>query len=390
MSISVSAQREILALNKECEEITKKPLTAESRKRFDHNLAKISLLRSGQLSDEVRAAQADELANEFGFQRFDRTEEARAKRAGLESFRAYVAHGEFRTYTGMNTVTGSNGGYLLPADFERTLLQGMAQYDDLFNPDNVRVIRTQNGRALSLPSIDLSTISAAIVTQNSQQSPVANPTVATNALGGYTYKTNPIAVTMELEQDSFESTMQVLTTAFGIGIARGAGADLINGNGTTAPHGLLNVAADSGVTSASAAFSADELREIYMSVNRAYRSSPKAAWVLNDATYQSVLALKDTTGRPLIHLTNDGERLYGKKVLIAPSMPTVAGSKAIVFGDLSQFAVRVVGSPEVKRASEAPGYVEKGIALYTGWLRVDSGFVAPGSVAPIVYATLHS
>jgi HK97 family phage major capsid protein len=389
-NISVSAQREILALNKECEQITSKPLTAESRKRFDYNLAKISLLRSGQLSDEVRNAQADELAAEFGFDRVDRSEEARTKRAGIESFRAYVAHGEFRTYAGMNTVTGANGGYLLPVEFERTLLQGMAQYDDLLNPANVRVIPTQKGRSLSLPSIDLSTISAAIVTQNTQQLPVANPTVATNALGGYTYKTNPIAVTMELEQDSFESTMQILSTAFGIGIARGAGADLVNGNGTTAPNGLLNVAANSGVTSASAAFSADELREIYMSVNRAYRSSPKAAWVLNDATYQSVLALKDTNGRPLIHLTDDGERLYGKKVLIAPSMPTAAGSKAIVFGDLSQFAVRVVGSPEVKRASEVPGYVEKGIALYTGWLRVDSGLIAPGSVAPIVYATLHS
>jgi HK97 family phage major capsid protein len=390
MSISVSAQREILALNKECEQITGKPLTAESRKRFDHNLAKISLLRSGQLSDTVREAQADELAAEFGFDRVDRSDEARTKRAGIESFRAYVGRGEFRTYAGMNMVTGSNGGYLLPVEFERTLLQGMAQYDDLLN-DNVRLIRTQNGRSLSLPSIDLSTISAAIVAQNTQQLPVANPTVATNALGGYTYKTNPIAVTMELEQDSFESTMTILSEAFGVGLARGIGADLVNGNGTTAPNGLLNVAANSGVTSSvSSGFGTTELAEIYGSVNRAYRSSPKAAWVMNDAMYQYVLTLKDSNGRPVIHITDDGERLYGKGVLISPSMPTAAGSKAIVFGDLSQFAVRIVGSPEVKRASEVPGYVEKGIALYTGWLRVDSGLIAPGSVAPIVYATLHS
>jgi HK97 family phage major capsid protein len=89
-------------------------------------------------------------------------------------------------------------------------------------------------------------------------------------------------------------------------------------------------------------------------------------------------------------MVEDKELLFGKRVLISPSVPSAAGSKGIIFGDLSMFTVRVCGKPEVKRASETPGYVEKGIALYTGWLRVDSGIIAPGSVAPIVYATLHA
>jgi HK97 family phage major capsid protein len=393
MSISVSAQQEIMDLQRQCEEITMKPLTPESRKKFELNLSKISLLKSGAISDEVRAAQADELAAEFGFEKVNRSEEARTKRASLESFRAYVSTGEFRTYAAMSTVTGSNGGYLLPVEFERILLQGMAQYDDLLNPANVRVIPSENGRTLSLPSIDLSSITSAIVSQNTQQLPVANPTVANNTFGGYSFKTNPIAITLELEMDAaaFESTMQILMTAFGIGLARGTGASLVTGTGSGQPSGLLTVAQDSTVVAASSsAFTHDELLATYMAVNRAYRSSPKAAFVMNDAIYQNILALKDSTGRPLINMTEDGERLFGKRVLIAPSMPTAAGSKALVFGDLSQFAVRIVGSPEVKRAQEISGYVEKGIALYTGWLRVDSGLIAPGSVAPIVYATLHA
>jgi HK97 family phage major capsid protein len=394
MALSISAQMELRAAQQEAEGISTKPaaqLTPQDKRRFDFLMSQISLLKSGALSDETRYASADLLAEEFGFKKGDRTEQVRTKNAGLQSFREYCATGEFRTYSAMNTVTGANGGYLLPVEFERILLQGMAQYDDLMNPENVRVIPTENGHTLSLPSIDLSTITSAIVSQNTQQAPVANPTAATNSFGGFSYKTNPCAVTLELEQDSFESTMQILMAAFGVGLARGIGADLVNGSGSGAPMGLLTAAANSGITTAAAgAISSTDIESIYFSVNRAYRNSPKCAWVMSDAVYQLIRVQKDTNGRPLLNLVEDKELLFGKRVLIAPSMPSAAGSKGIAFGDLSQFAVRVVGSPEVKRASETPGYVEKGIALYTGWLRVDSGIIAPGSVSPIVYATLHA
>jgi len=394
MALSIATQMEIRAAQQEAEGISLKPagtVTPQDKQRFNFLMSQVSLLKSGALSDETRMASADALAEEFGFKKVDRTEEGRMKNAGLQSLRAYMSHGEFRTYSAMNTVTGANGGYLLPVEFERILLQGMAQYDDLMNPENVRVIPTENGHTLNLPSIDLSTITSAIVNQNTQQAPVANPTVASNSFGGFSYKTNPLAVTLELEADSFESTMTILSEAFGIGLARGIGADLVNGSGSGAPMGLVTAAANSSITTAAAGvISATDIESIFFSVNRAYRNSSKCAWVLADSTYQMVRAAKDSQNRPLLNMVEDKELLFGKRVLISPSVPSAAGSKGIIFGDLSQFAVRIVGSPEVKRASETPGYVEKGIALYTGWLRVDSGIIAPGSVAPIVYATLHA
>jgi HK97 family phage major capsid protein len=391
MSISVSAQQEIMSLQRECEEITKKPLTAESRKRFELNLSKISLLKSGQLSDEVRMARADELAAEFGFGKVERGEEARTKHDGLQSLREYMRTGEMRTYSAMGSVVGSNGGYLLPVEFEKMLLASAAQFDDLMNPENVRVIPTKDGRSLSLPSIDLISITSAIVSQNTQQLPVANPAVATNTFGGYSFKTNPVAVTMELEQDSFEATMQILSAAFGVGLARGIGASLVNGNGTTAPTGLLTAATDSTITTAAAGvIGATDIEQIFFSVNRAYRASEKCSWIISDAVYQMIRNSRDGSMRPLLNMVDEKETLMGKRVLISPSVPSTPGSTGIIFGDLSQFAVRIVGAPEVKRAVESAGYVERATALYTGWLRVDSGLIAPGGVAPIVYATLHA
>jgi HK97 family phage major capsid protein len=298
-----------------------------------------------------------------------------------------------RTYSAMNTVTGSNGGYLLPSEFMKELFTGIAQYDPLMAKENVRLIETDNGRTLSVPGIDLSTISAAIVAQNVDGAPVANPTVSSNSFAGYTYRTNPIAVTLELEQDSFELASEILKQAFAVGLARGIGADLVNGAGSgSAPQGLLTAAADSTVvTAVSGLVDETSLIQLYFSLNRAYRVSPKCAWVMSDAIYEQIRFLKDTNGRPLLNMRDDTEVLMGKRVLVAPSMPSTAGSKAIVFGDLSQFVVKVSRGVEIKRSFEAINYAEKGIALYTAYLRVDSGLIAPGgSVQPAVYATLHS
>jgi HK97 family phage major capsid protein len=104
-----------------------------------------------------------------------------------------------------------------------------------------------------------------------------------------------------------------------------------------------------------------------------------------------IRAAKDSNDRPLLNMHKDDETLMGKKVLVSPSVPSAAGSKGIIFGDLSQYVVRVVkNSTEITRSIETPGYVEKGIALYTAWTRVDANLIAPGSVSPVVYATLHS
>jgi hypothetical protein len=44
--------------------------------------------------------------------------------------------------------------------------------------------------------------------------------------------------------------------------------------------------------------------------------------------YNAILGLKDsTTNRPLVNITEDTERLFKKRILISPDMPTAAGFK---------------------------------------------------------------
>jgi HK97 family phage major capsid protein len=346
-----------------------KPFTQESSALFDR-LMKLS----EQLTDDS-AVMVDET----------RAKEERT--AFLQYFRGEKA---LRTYSAMSDAV--EGAYIVPSDFYTKLLEGISQYTELMDANNVTLIETTDARSLGIPQIGLESITSAIVADNIQTSPVANPVFGKLALTGYTYKSSPIAVGMQVDMDSFQPVLDVLTRAFGVGIARGVGADLVNGSGSGAPMGVLTAAADSTVTAASSSvFTYDELKQVYFSCNRAYRVSPKAAWLMNDTIYQNLYLQKDSAGRPLISVTEDGEKIFGKKIIISPDMPTAANSRALCFGDFSQFIVRVPrNGVSVRRNEEAPGYAEKAQHLYTNFFRVDAALNAPDGVKPIVYAKLHA
>jgi HK97 family phage major capsid protein len=394
--LSISAQMELKAAQDELLEISSRSKIGPAEKRrFDALLSRVSLLKSGAISDEVRAAQVDSLmSKEFGVTVERPSEEQRAKNERLEEFRHFLNTGERRTYVGMNEGTGSQGGFLVPSDFRNELFKGLAQFSDLMNPDNVRVIYSDNGRPLTIPSVDLSTLSATLIQEASQYVPANNPPVSRNILKSYFFRGDSVGISMELQQDSFEDISLLLGECFNISLARGIGSYLVTGTGSNQPQGILTAASDSTiVTAASGAMDLASLEGLYFSLNRVHRSNPKAAFIMNDTTYQLCRAVNDSAGRPLISIHKDDELLFGKKILIAPDMPTGAGSKSIVFANLSQYVVRIVRtSAEVTIARELPGYCENGIALATSGLRVDAQLVNPAaSTAPVaVFLTQHS
>ena len=283
---------------------------------------------------------------------------------------------------------GNLGGYLVPQEFHDQVIYGLANYDPLLDPDVVTLIESNTAalRPYTIPSWDLSAYTAVKVGESSQQAGQTPPTVAGVTLNGYKYKCS-LPVTLELEEDMFQPLMTQMQNAFSIGLARGVGADLVNGNGTSAPAGLAAGATASGITTAAhGSLSLGDFTKIFFAVNRIFRQSPKCAFVMNDSTYLLARSAVDNAGRPLLSIENDEEKILGKRVLVSPSVGNV-----IYFGDMSRFCVRV-SRLVAQRQIQLPGYVEKGQALYTGWLRCDAQVVDPsaGSVPPIVSAALHS
>ena len=115
--------------------------------------------------------------------------------------------------------------------------------------------------------------------------------------------------------------------------------------------------ATSGKTGAGAvagAFTADDLIDLYYSVIAPYRNSTSCAWLMRDATMGAVRKLKDSQGQylwqPSIQV-GVPDTLLGKPVHTDPNVAAVGtGAKSVVFGDFSQYAVRMAGGVRFERS----------------------------------------
>lgn len=294
----------------------------------------------------------------------------------------------------------SAGGVLVPIEYAEEVIYGLAQVDPLLDEDVVTLITDKNFRLspMKVRGWDLSTISATNSGEGALKNPIVVPQIAGATLNGWTYKL-ALDATFELEDDADADFLaDQISTAYQIGFARGVGKDLVNGSGAGAPQGVASFCPNSGViTQSKTQLFLNDFTNIYFSVDRQYRNSPKCAWLMNDTTYKQVLQTTDNQGRPLLQIIKDKETIFGKPVYVSPSMPifqgsaSLPGNKIIVFGDLSHYVVRA-SQLRIQRAIQAAGYVEKGKAIYTGALRVDAVYFDPsgGVTPPIVFATQHS
>jgi HK97 family phage major capsid protein len=311
--------------------------------------------------------------------------------------RRFIATGQMtkeRRGTAMNIGTGSQGGFLVPQDFyfAESMSMAMSQYDAVFDDKSVTRITRDTARPMQVPGIDFLAVTASIVNESALVSPSTLPTVLQTNLSApsYSFRSLWVPVSMELLQDSaYDVVEKVLVPAFSLALAKGAGPYLVTGTGSGQPAGILTGAASSGVTTASpTAITATELETVYLSLDRAYRASPNCKWLMNDATYLMVRKLTDTTNlRPLIDITQDGERLFGKPIVISPSMPAATATlKPILLGDLSQFYVTTTG---LQLFVKAERNAEFGQTVVSAGMRVDSKVVASGASKPVVYLTMH-
>ncbi|MGA2482144.1 MAG: phage major capsid protein [Candidatus Acidiferrales bacterium] len=391
----------------EMNSITKKPrMTREDRARFDFLSVRVSALKAGYSPEEVAEQQVNSRLVREGQKPINFKRE-RAGQLTLEErlFRAYLNGNEEEqrdliTNNPQLSAINTTGGSFVPLEFWEQVTEAMAQVDPLTDGDYVN-LHPGIGlglRPLQLPAWDLTTIESEQVAE-SDDAPSSDfivPTTTAKLLGGFMHRINLVA-SFEFDQDSFRPTMELLARAYGVGFARGIGKQLVNGTGTDEPQGIAVKAANSGVSNSTpGSLVLDDFLNIFFSINRIYRASPKCCWVCGDSVYKLIRKATDRIqNRPLLSVERDEEVLLGKPVLISPSLdvnPTFNPSLAqnqLIFGDLSHFHVRL-SELVINRSIEGVGLIEKGLALYQGLMRADSWLADPsvGDMPPIIYATI--
>jgi HK97 family phage major capsid protein len=266
------------------------------------------------------------------------------------ALRAGVVHKpEFRAQiVGTTTL----GGFTVPVTLANFIIKSMAAWGPMYDPGVTSEINTSSGEQINIPTVDDTAVPVVKHTEGVALTDDggSDVTFGQKALNAFLFDTEFIRWSIELSQDSIFNMEQLLGELLGERLGRRANTELTVGDGTGDPNGVVT-ASTLGVTAATnAAITGDEIINLLHSVNPAYRTSPKAAFMMNDSTLAAVRKLKDGQGNYLWQLGNIQQgvpgSLLGYRYHVNQAMVSIATvAKVMIFGDMGKYYVRKVGSP---------------------------------------------
>jgi len=276
--------------------------------------------------------------------------------------------------------TDSEGGYLVPDEFENTLVESLTEENIVRSL--AHVFTTSAGDR----KIPIVTSKGTAAWSGEEQSYHESDDVFGQQSIGAHKVTTLIKVSEELLNDSAFNLEGYFTTEFARRIGNKEEEAFLLGDGDNKPLGILaeNGGAQIGVTAASATtITADEIIDLFYSLNSAYRKN--AVWLLNDSTMKVIRKLKDQSGQylwqPALH-EGGHETLLGKKIYTSPYFPEIAsGNKTVAFGDFSFYWIGDRQGINFRRLNEL--YATTGQVGFIASKRLDGKLILPEAIKVI-------
>jgi len=277
--------------------------------------------------------------------------------------------------------TDSEGGYLVPDEYERTLVEGLTEAN-IFRK-LAHVIQTDSGDR-KIPIVASKGTAAWIDEEGAF-------TESDDAFGQVSIGAHKLGTMIKVSEELLNDSVFDLESYIAKEFARRIGAKeeeaFFTGNGTGKPLGVLAASGGAGTgvtTAAAAAITADELIDLYYALLSPYRKN--AVWILNDATVKAIRKLKDSTGQYLWQpslTAGTPDTILNRPVYTSANMPTIAASaKTVLFGDLGYYWVADRQGRSFKRLGEL--YAPNGQVGFLGSQRVDGKLILPEAVKVLV------
>ena len=277
--------------------------------------------------------------------------------------------------------TDSEGGYLVPDEYERTLVEALEE-ENVFR-QLAKVIQTSSGDR-KIPVVATKGTASWIDEEGAYTE--SDDSFGQVSIGAYKLGTM-IKVSEELLNDSVFDLESYIAREFARRIGTKEEEAFFTGDGTGKPLGILAASggAETGVTAASAtAVTADELMDLFYSLKSPYRKN--AVWILNDSTIKAIRKLKDNNGQYLWQpslVAGTPDTILGRPVKTSAYMPAIAaGAKTIAFGDFSYYWIADRQGRSFKRLNEL--YAANGQVGFLGSQRVDGKMILPEAVKVLV------
>lgn len=262
----------------------------------------------------------------------------------------------------LSKLTAGAGGNTVPTSFYDRLVAHLIETSAIMQA-GATILNTSSGENIQVPKTT-SHSSAAIVTEAAAISE-SDPAFGQITLGAYKYGTL-IQVSRELLSDTGVDLEGYLAMQAGRALGNAFGAHAITGTGSSQPRGLvtdatLGVTGPTGTstsfgTQTTAGEGGDLLIDLFYSVIAPYRMSQSCRWIMNDSTAGVVRKLKGSDGQYIWQpslVAGTPDTILGKPVLTDPNVADVGVSaKSVLFGDMSQYFVRLAGGIRFERSDE--------------------------------------
>lgn len=308
------------------------------------------------------------------------------ERAVLRALRPQAFQAEGRA----QSLTDAEGGYTVPQGFMPELIKSMKAWGPMLDPGITRELVTATGNQIEIPTTNDTSNVGVRLAENTGATSEGDVVFGQKLLDAYKYSSGPIKVSRELLQDSAFDMGSILNDLMGERIARKVNTDLTTGDGSGDPNGIVTASTLGKTAAAVAAITADELIDLYHSVDPAYRANPGCRFMLNDSTLAAVRKLKDGQGQYLINGLRDGAGMINLAGIAVPysinqAMASLAtGNKTVLFGDFNKYIVRRVREFVVRRSDEL--YLEADQAVFVGFARFDGELLDTAAVKHLIQA----
>jgi HK97 family phage major capsid protein len=273
--------------------------------------------------------------------------------------------------------TDSEGGYLVPDEFERTLVQSLEE-ENIFRK-LAKIIQTSSGDR-KIPVV--TTHGSASWLDEEELYPDSDEVFGQTSIGAYKLGTF-IKVSDELLSDSVFDLQNYISTEFARRIGSKEEEAFFVGDGSGKPTGIFAATggAQLGVTTAGAtAITVDEVIDLFYSLKSPYRK--KAVFVMNDATVKTIRKLKDGQGQYLWQpslTAGTPDMILNRPVYTSAYIPAIeAGAKSIAFGDFGYYWIADRQRRAFKRLNEL--FATTGQVGFMATQRVDGKLILPEAI----------
>lgn len=278
----------------------------------------------------------------------------------------------------MGTTVPAEGGYLVPTDVARQLIEAMAAFGGMRAV--ATTLPTASGNPINYPTTDATSEEGEIVGENQAVS-AQDFTVGVKTIGAFKYSSKSVAVPFELLQDAVIDLDAHINQRLAQRIARITNKHFTTGSGSGQPTGIVTAATVGHTATATADITFEELIDLEHSVDPAYRQSGQCRFMFHDTTLKALKKLKDDQNRPLWLpgvAVREPDTVLGYAYTINQHMPTLAAeAKSVLFGDFSKYIIRDVLAVSLFRLTDSK-YTEKGQVGFLAFSRHDGNLMDVG------------